>query len=213
MKNAQKTCWNCPALDFKGNVDFRACGQATVYQEKLKTDTTGGDIMVECRRRPELGLYDPMSITFEDCPQWKKTKYGYILKNMKVMILGLDGYLGWTLALKLGKLGFQVSGVDAYYRRDWVAEKGSHTVVPIGRMTERLRAARDILGIDINFRLFGSASASDSHITTKSAFSYTIKNNWLRFIEPEGTWQVGFIFNTGSINHANLKLAAFDHND
>ena len=154
MKNAQKTCWNCPALDFKGNVDFRACGQATVYQEKLKTDTTGGDIMVECRRRPELGLYDPMSITFEDCPQWKKTKYGYILKNMKVMILGLDGYLWWTLALKLGKLGFQVSGVDAYYRRDWVAEKGSHTVVPIGRMTERLRAARDILGIDINFRRF-----------------------------------------------------------
>jgi UDP-sulfoquinovose synthase len=31
-------------------------------------------------------------------------------------------------------------------------EKGSHTVVPISRMTERLHAAKEVLGIDINFR-------------------------------------------------------------
>lgn len=152
MKNAHKTCWNCPALDFKGNVDFRACGQSTIFAEKLKEDPTGGQVMVECRRRPELGLFDPMSITFEDCPEWEKSPYGYKLKNMNVMILGMDGYLGWTLALMLSKLGFKVSGVDSYFRRDWVMEKGSHTVVPIERMTERLAAARDVLGFDINFR-------------------------------------------------------------
>jgi len=152
MKNAQKTCWNCPALDFKGNVDFRACGQSTIFAEKLKEDPTGGQVMVECRRRPELGLFDPMSITFEDCPEWEESPYGYKLRNMNVMILGMDGYLGWTLALMLSKLGFRVSGVDSYFRRDWVMEKGSHTVVPIERMTERLAAARDVLGFDINFR-------------------------------------------------------------
>lgn len=152
MKNCKKTCWNCPALDFKGNVDFRACGQSTVNQEKLKNDPSGGQVMVECRRRPELGLYDPTSVTFEDCPEWIESEYGYILKNMKVMILGIDGYLGWTLALKLCSLGFKVSGVDSYFRRDWVAEKGSHTIVPIERMTERLHAAREVFGYDINFR-------------------------------------------------------------
>ncbi|MBD3345005.1 MAG: NAD-dependent epimerase/dehydratase family protein [Chitinivibrionales bacterium] len=154
MKNSQKTCWNCPAVDFKGNVDFRACGQSTVNQEKLMNDPSGGQVMVECKRRRDLGLYDPTSITFEDCPQWEKSEYGYKLKNMKVMILGMDGYLGWPLALKLGKLGFNVSGVDCYYRRDWVAEKGSHTAVPITRMSERIRSAREVLDIDLNFRRF-----------------------------------------------------------
>ncbi len=68
------------------------------------------------------------------------------------MILGLDGYLGWPLALKLGKLGCEVSGIDNYLRRDMVMEKGSHTVVPIARMTERLKTASDVLDMNINFR-------------------------------------------------------------
>jgi UDP-sulfoquinovose synthase len=154
MRNSEKTCWNCPALDFVGNVDFRACGQSTVFAEKLKDDPTGGQVMVKCKRRPELGLFDPMSVTFEDCPQWEESSYGYKLKGMKVMILGIDGYLGWTLALKLLNLGFKVSGVDNYFRRDWVMEKGSHTVVPIVRMTERLAAVREIFGYNINYRKF-----------------------------------------------------------
>ncbi len=107
--------------------------------------------MIECRRRPELGHFEP-SITFEQCPEWQKTEYGYFLKNMKVMILGIDGYLGWTLGLKLAKLGCQVSGIDNYTRRDCVMEKGAHTVVPIARMTERLKIAQEKLGININFR-------------------------------------------------------------
>jgi len=68
------------------------------------------------------------------------------------MILGIDGYLGWTLALWLGTLGCEISGVDNYARRDWVKERGAHTVVPISRMTERLRAANEVLGIEVNFR-------------------------------------------------------------
>jgi UDP-sulfoquinovose synthase len=71
---------------------------------------------------------------------------------MKVMILGIDGYLGWALALKLAKLGFKVSGLDNYTRRDCVMEKGAHTIVPIKRMTERLKIAKDVLGVSINFR-------------------------------------------------------------
>ena len=142
--NAKKTCWNCPAARFRGNVDFTACGQSG----KIREDS---QIMIECARRPELGLFEP-DITFEECPEWTEGKYGYMLKDMRVMILGIDGYLGWTLALKLGKLGCKISGIDNYIRRDAVAEKGAHTIVPIERMTERLRAAKEVLGIDINYR-------------------------------------------------------------
>ena len=147
--NADKTCWNCPAAVFKGNVDFRACGQS---QEAIKAKLGDeGQIMIECARRPELGHFEP-SISFAQCTEWVEGKYGFQLKNMRVMILGIDGYLGWPLALKLGSMGFQISGIDNYTRRDAVAEKGSHTVVPVERMTQRLQYASEILGLNINYR-------------------------------------------------------------
>lgn len=127
--NAQCTCLNCPAAE-----------------------TPAPDGTIRCRRRPDLGTFDPQTITFEKCPQFHLTPYGYMLKKMRVMILGIDGYLGWTLALWLGSLGCEVSGVDNYARRDWVKERGAHTIVPIARMTDRLRAAKEVLGIEINFR-------------------------------------------------------------
>jgi UDP-sulfoquinovose synthase len=151
MHNARCTCWNCPAIDLAGKVDFRACGQSSQKFEKQTSDSEVY-ILAECKRRPEIGLFDPMSITFEECPEWTQTSYGYMLKNMRVLILGVDGYLGWTLALWLGALGCEVSGIDNYNRRNWVKERGAHTIVPIMRMTERLRAAQEILGITINFR-------------------------------------------------------------
>lgn len=152
MHNAKCTCWNCPAIDLRGKVDFRACGQTIEKFDKKLDETSETHIMAECKRRPELGVFDPTSITFKECSEWIKSPYGYILKDMRVMILGIDGYLGWTLALWLGSLGCQVSGVDNYSRRDWVKERGAHTVVPISRMSERLHMAKEKLGININFR-------------------------------------------------------------
>ena len=152
MHNANCTCWNCPAIDLTGRADFRAREKSI----EMHTQNAGGDgesnSVAECKRRPELGRYDPITITFEKCPEYQKTDFGYLLKDMRVMILGIDGYLGWTLALWLGSLGCRVSGVDNYARRDWVMERGAHTIVPITRMTERLRTAREVLGIDIEFR-------------------------------------------------------------
>ena len=146
--NAEKTCWNCPAAELKGNIDFRACGQ-TMQRLKLMAEDT--EILIRCRRRPELGFFEP-SITFKECPEWELTEYGYLLRDMRVLILGIDGYLGWTLALKLGVLGCQVSGVDNFLRRKMVREKGSMSVVPIASMKERLKAAKEVLGVEIKFR-------------------------------------------------------------
>jgi hypothetical protein len=160
LHNAHMTCWNCPAIDLAGKVDFRACGQTVAKF----TDAMGQDsdvyMMAECHRRPELGLFDPMSITFEECPEWIPGPYGYMLRNMRVMILGIDGYLGWTLALWLGSLGFTVSGIDNYARRVWVMEQGADTVVPIAMMQERLEIAKEVLGIDISFRRMDIAARS-----------------------------------------------------
>jgi UDP-sulfoquinovose synthase len=152
LHNASLTCWNCPCIDLAGRVDFRACGQSVKKFEGDISQDSEVHTLAECKRRPDLGLFDPMSITFEECPEYQETQYGYMLRNMRVMILGIDGYLGWTLALWLGALGCQISGIDNYSRRDWVMERGAHSIVPIARMTERLQAATEVLDVDINFR-------------------------------------------------------------
>ena len=103
MHNSEKTCWNCPAALLKGNVEFRACGQSV---SDIRNKISEEGLLIECARRPELGMFEP-SITYEQCPEWKETDYGYMLKDMRVMILGIDGYLGWTLALKLARSRLQ----------------------------------------------------------------------------------------------------------
>jgi UDP-sulfoquinovose synthase len=144
--NANHTCWSCPAVEFKGHVDFRACGQAAFRK------AAQGQLVVECKRRPDIGYFDPMSLTYETCSEWKKTETGYLLDGMRVLILGMDGYLGWPLALKLAKLGCKVYGIDNMLRRKLVAERGAQSVTPIQSMEDRVKAAKEHLGVDIDFR-------------------------------------------------------------
>lgn len=70
---------------------------------------------------------------------------------MRVFITGVDGYLGWSLALYLAARGHEIAGADCYYRRDWVAEIGSQSATPIVRMTERLQAFRENFGTNLQF--------------------------------------------------------------
>jgi len=145
--NAKKTCLNCPAArirEFLAEKEVDLIGKKRMPLNKLK-------ILIQCNRRPELGLFEP-NINFDLCPEWRMTPYGYLLKKMRVMILGIDGYLGWPLALKLGTLGCDVSGIDNFSRRDMVLEREADTAVPIPSMAERLQAVRDVLNININFR-------------------------------------------------------------
>ena len=71
---------------------------------------------------------------------------------MRVFIAGVDGYLGWALAMHLARRGHAVGGCDLYLRRDWVAEIGSQSGTPIRRMTERLEAFRENFGRNLEFR-------------------------------------------------------------
>ena len=71
---------------------------------------------------------------------------------MRVLIAGVDGYLGWPLAQYLVVRGHQVEGIDNYSRRNWVADMGSQTITPIKRMTERLQAFRENFEKNLLFR-------------------------------------------------------------
>ena len=65
---------------------------------------------------------------------------------MRVLICGIDGYLGWPLSLRLLREGFDVSGVDNFSRRDIVQEIGSKSALPVRSIQERLAASREVFG-------------------------------------------------------------------
>jgi UDP-sulfoquinovose synthase len=68
---------------------------------------------------------------------------------MRVYIAGMDGYLGWALAQYLTARGHEVAGADAYFRRKWVEEMGSHSATPIVSMEERLEAFKENFGKEL----------------------------------------------------------------
>jgi len=70
---------------------------------------------------------------------------------MRVLIAGIDGYLGWPLALHLGAKGHEVFGIDNFARRKNVAEVGSWSATPIPRVEKRLEVARNLRGLRIKF--------------------------------------------------------------
>ena len=70
---------------------------------------------------------------------------------MKVLIAGMDGYLGWTLAMYLRNRGHRVVGVDNFSRRKNVEEIGSWSATPLQSMDVRLRAFKEIYGKEIEF--------------------------------------------------------------
>ena len=61
---------------------------------------------------------------------------------MKVLILGIDGYLGWPLALHLIERGHQVSGLDCYIRRERVDRTGCNSLTPIADRLSRTHFLR-----------------------------------------------------------------------
>src|SRR5215469_12024281 len=70
---------------------------------------------------------------------------------MRILITGMDGYLGWSLAQHLSMRGHTVAGVDLFLRRKWVEEMGSWSALPICSMKERLEGAKDVLGTELRF--------------------------------------------------------------
>lgn len=58
---------------------------------------------------------------------------------MKVLICGIDGYLGWPLAIHLARQGHHVSGIDNQSRRALVESVGGCSAIPIQDISQRIR--------------------------------------------------------------------------
>tara|TARA_B100000579_G_C22825636_1_gene852954 strand:- start:1137 stop:2279 length:1143 start_codon:yes stop_codon:yes gene_type:complete len=63
---------------------------------------------------------------------------------MKILLTGIDGYLGWPLALALSKKfkNSVIIGVDNLSRRKWVKNFKSDTAIPIQSISQRLKIAK-----------------------------------------------------------------------
>lgn len=70
---------------------------------------------------------------------------------MKVLILGIDGYLGWPLALRLARMGHEVIGIDNLSTRKFSQEVGADSAFPLPEPEERVKEAKKHLGVDITF--------------------------------------------------------------
>lgn len=75
---------------------------------------------------------------------------------MRVLVLGVDGYLGWSLVQYLARYGHIVSGIDNLLRRDkWTKDIGSDSILPILSLEERVSRFREIFGKEhFNFPVF-----------------------------------------------------------
>lgn len=58
---------------------------------------------------------------------------------MRILICGIDGYIGWPLALHLLKRDHEVCGLDSHVRRDRVKKCGSDSLTPIPNPYDRYK--------------------------------------------------------------------------
>lgn len=63
---------------------------------------------------------------------------------MRALVLGMDGYLGWSLTIELTKKGHEVMGVDSGLRRALVSEERSISAIPILSLMDRIDALNDL---------------------------------------------------------------------
>ena len=70
---------------------------------------------------------------------------------MNILILGIDGYIGWPLAMSLAKRGHDVRGIDNLSRRVHVRNIGSDSVFPILDIQERIAKFNEIHKCHIRF--------------------------------------------------------------
>ena len=97
---------------------------------------------------------------------------------MKVFIAGIDGYLGWALAQYLAARGHQVGGIDAGLRRQWVAEVGGISAIPIYTMERRRAAFEKHFGSQLDFR-------------SGNLLDYPALSNFLNEFQPDAIVHLG----------------------
>src|SRR5271155_5013204 len=89
--------------------------------------------------------------------------------NMRIAVLGGDGYCGWATALYLASKGHSIAIIDNFVRRQWDYELGVQTLTPIRPLSERLAVWNQLTGIPIEL-FVGDVSDYDFLSSTIKAF-------------------------------------------
>src|ERR1035438_925228 len=99
--------------------------------------------------------------------------------DMKVLVLGGDGFCGWPTALHLSDAGHDVTVVDNLSRREIDIELEVESLTPIRPMGERVRVWKELTGKEIGFVNLDLAEEFDRFETV------------LREIEPDAIVHFG----------------------
>jgi UDP-sulfoquinovose synthase len=90
-------------------------------------------------------------------------------ENMRIAVLGGDGYCGWATALYLASKGHSIAIIDNFVRRQWDYELGVQTLTPIRPLSERLAVWNQLTGIPIEL-FVGDVSDYDFLASTIKTF-------------------------------------------
>jgi UDP-sulfoquinovose synthase len=82
---------------------------------------------------------------------------------MNILVLGGDGYLGWPTALHLSALGHRITVVDNLVRREYDAEMGVDSLVPIFTLNERVAKWHELSGRRVDVRIGDLTDAVFTH--------------------------------------------------
>lgn len=93
---------------------------------------------------------------------------------MNVLILGGDGYLGWPTAMYLSNLGYEVTVVDNYFRRNACVELDTGMLYQIPTLVERARIWHELTGKEIKVVIGDLAEPA----VMRSLFNGSIEYNW-----------------------------------
>lgn len=80
---------------------------------------------------------------------------------MNILILGGDGYLGWSSALKFSKDGHKVTIADNYARRTLAEQTNSAPLLQSPTLTEKSRLAKELLGLKIDVNIMDLSVAEN----------------------------------------------------
>ena len=70
---------------------------------------------------------------------------------MRIVIAGIDGYLGWPLTQHLAARGHEIAGIDRFLRRAWVEEMDGESAIPIAGWDDRAAYFREHFGRELTF--------------------------------------------------------------
>lgn len=73
--------------------------------------------------------------------------------NMKILVLGGDGYLGWPTAMHFSMRGDDVMVMDNFAKRQWEIEEGIEPILPIPTLHKRVKLWKELTGKTIHLRV------------------------------------------------------------